>query len=734
MRINLVIISLLLVKNSFFAQFPPASFHQLRRDERLLSSFYHCLAEDEYGFIWFGSRHGGGLYRYDGYDLRTFVVDPSQLHLSLSSNEVNTVYSYGDGKLYIGTHGGMTILHLVSGDMQCFADDISKVPDYTAFLVRPILPDSSCHCTWFGTAYGLFALKWDNDMIECALPSNVSAQMPAPNNINDMLFDMADDDLLWLGTANGLFGYDKKGKKYTHYTIPGVPDMVILDLYQDKEGNLWIGGDAGVEQHRGKLIRFTPQNGSFIQYNLSLPANAYVQSVGEVYNILSAASSDQLWISTKTSVGLFNMNDGTYDAWTYDPEHPDGLLPNEFFRAMLSDRHGRLWVSSWQGIQYAKTPFVTAGKPTFKPKVAVIDVQVSNERSATKKPLLYFGKMKISKDQRDVAIRYVLPNPIDTRNVLYQYQLKGHDKEWMTTDQRIVPYTGLNGGDYTFLVRGKEGADEWGEITSLDISIEKKLTELVSFWILISLLVSAMIIGANRYLISSTRKAERIKADFNKKVSEMEMQALRAQMNPHFLFNSLNAIKYYALTKDKDATAEYLTKFSMLVRAILNNSKSQTISLKDELEALRLYIEIEHLRLEGKFEYHIDIDSGIHVDQILMPPMILQPFVENAIWHGLMHKTSGGKLLIQVRDMGTHVQCVIEDNGIGRAKAREIQDNGSGHKKSLGMQITGDRIAIINRIYGIDTQVHVIDLFNAKGEPEGTRVVINIPLINEDVS
>ena len=129
MRRNLVILLTILVNALLFAQLPPASFHQLRRDEKLMSSFYHCLAEDEYGFIWFGSRHGGGLYRYDGYDLKTFVVDPSKLHRSLSSNEINTVFSYADGKLYIGTHGGMTILDLVSGSMQCFADAIDKVPD-----------------------------------------------------------------------------------------------------------------------------------------------------------------------------------------------------------------------------------------------------------------------------------------------------------------------------------------------------------------------------------------------------------------------------------------------------------------------------------------------------------------------------------------------------------------------------------------------------------------------------
>ncbi|HQW25605.1 MAG TPA: hypothetical protein PLV75_06590, partial [Saprospiraceae bacterium] len=115
-----------------------------------------------------------------------------------------------------------------------------------------------------------------------------------------------------------------------------------------------------------------------------------------------------------------------------------------------------------------------------------------------------------------------------------------------------------------------------------------------------------------------------------------------------------------------------------------------------------------------------------------IPPMILQPYVENAIWHGLMHKDGRGKLLVQVKDMGHQIQCIIEDNGIGRLKASEFRGKQTDHKKSVGMQITSDRIALINRIYQIDTQVHVIDLMDEHGTATGTRVVINIPLIHDE--
>ena len=155
--------------------------------------------------------------------------------------------------------------------------------------------------------------------------------------------------------------------------------------------------------------------------------------------------------------------------------------------------------------------------------------------------------------------------------------------------------------------------------------------------------------------------------------------------------------------------------------------------MKRELDALRLYIEIEHLRLEGKFDFQVDIDSNIQVGQTQVPPMILQPYVENAIWHGLMHKKNGkGKLLVQVKDMGNQIQCIIEDNGVGRAHSAALHKKQMDHKDSVGMQITSNRIELINRIYGINTQVHVIDLVDPEGSPSGTRVVINIPMIRDE--
>ena len=165
-----------------------------------------------------------------------------------------------------------------------------------------------------------------------------------------------------------------------------------------------------------------------------------------------------------------------------------------------------------------------------------------------------------------------------------------------------------------------------------------------------------------------------------------------------------------------------------MIRLILQNSKSAAVPLSDELEALRLYIEMEDLRFENKFEYQIKLEEGIESDYIEVPPMMIQPYVENAIWHGLMHKEEKGQLLVSIRKRGSALECIIEDNGIGRDKARDIKTKSATKSKSMGMKITRDRLSLINSFHQQNSPVRVTDLKDSQGQPMGTRVTLSIPI------
>ena len=229
--------------------------------------------------------------------------------------------------------------------------------------------------------------------------------------------------------------------------------------------------------------------------------------------------------------------------------------------------------------------------------------------------------------------------------------------------------------------------------------------------------------------IREEQKLQQIATAFEQKIAETEMTALRAQMNPHFIFNCLNSIKLYTLENDSQTASEYLTIFSQLIRLVLENSRSEKVTLQKELETLRLYIQLEAMRFKDKVKYRINIAPEIDQQYIDIPPLLLQPYVENAIWHGLMHKKEGGNICINVSLPLEHcLQVEIIDDGIGRNLAAEFKSKSATRQKSFGLKMTSERIDIINQVYNIKADVEIIDLKDAMNNAIGTKVIIKIPV------
>jgi len=223
---------------------------------------------------------------------------------------------------------------------------------------------------------------------------------------------------------------------------------------------------------------------------------------------------------------------------------------------------------------------------------------------------------------------------------------------------------------------------------------------------------------------------EKKETEFQRNLADISLTALRSQMNPHFIFNCLNSIKLYTTQNDTQAASEYLTKFSRLIRLVMENSRNDRISLAAELEALRLYIEMEAMRFKEKLSYSISVDKDVEMDYIEIPPLLLQPYVENAIWHGLMHKEEGGRIDITaaMKKNEAILEIHITDNGVGRTKAEELQSKTATRHKSYGMRVTSERIALINQIYKTGASVAIHDIINDRGKVAGTHVIIQIPV------
>ncbi len=313
----------------------------------------------------------------------------------------------------------------------------------------------------------------------------------------------------------------------------------------------------------------------------------------------------------------------------------------------------------------------------------------------------------------------------------FRYRLKGFDDKWTeTSDRRFANFTNVPSGDYLFELQAANNEGIWNkEKLNFDIHIATPWWKTIWFWTLVILGVSTIGYLLYRWRIGEVRREERLHADYEKKLADMEMSALRAQMNPHFIFNSLNSIEYYIISNEPEKASDYLNRFSRLIRLILQNSKNTIVPLKDDLEALKLYIEIESMRFDNLFDYEIKIEEGMDVEKTKVPPMLLQPYVENAIWHGLMQKKGEkGRIdLVLRRDHGSLI-CLIEDNGIGREAAGKLKSKSASKRKSFGMKITKDRLETLNQLANTEASVQIFDLKNDIDEAKGTRVELVIPL------
>ena len=272
------------------------------------------------------------------------------------------------------------------------------------------------------------------------------------------------------------------------------------------------------------------------------------------------------------------------------------------------------------------------------------------------------------------------------------------------------------------------------EIQEKEAQLQSSIKKALLAGIFLVLLLAASIIFtirqrySNRNLVAEKNK-EISEALFQHQMVELEMKALRAQINPHFFFNCMNSINRLILEEDIEHASRYLTKFSIMVRLILEHSETSQISLKDELKMLESYIQLEELRFKEKINFSILIDDGIEPENRFLPPMILQPFIENAIWHGLIHReTKGnGQISILIKEYNNLLYFTIEDNGVGREKARLIGQNSVWKSKSLGIKITEDRLRLLNK-EKLRELIRITDLKDDQEKTLGTRVDIHIPM------
>jgi LytS/YehU family sensor histidine kinase len=250
------------------------------------------------------------------------------------------------------------------------------------------------------------------------------------------------------------------------------------------------------------------------------------------------------------------------------------------------------------------------------------------------------------------------------------------------------------------------------------------------FWAILTAAVAAIVLLFMKQRQIRIVRDEKTRGEFLERVSASEMKALRSQMNAHFLYNSLNAIRLLVLQNDSDNAEKYLVKFARLMRFILDNSRQEWVSLASELNQLELYIELEQLRFDNSFDFSIQTDASLQKEAISIPSMIIQPYIENAILHGIAHKTGKGLILLSLKPVNNQLECTVEDNGVGREKAAMLKQNNISSHNSIGLIMTEERLQLISEMTGKEATVTMIDKFSDTGAPAGTKVIVRLPLVN----
>ncbi len=600
---------------------------------------------------------------------------------------------------------------------------------------------------WSTTYAGLFKIK-------NAVVSKITLIDNDSNFIYPRLSKELGKGVIWVTGQKGIFRVDALTNKYSFFADENDKENNFYDIEQLDNENLVLASDSGIKIFNIVSHKFTALKENSIELNPAEKASRCIELIDKklyigslnglrVYDFstkictelgksvgidkvdecrLKKDNNKNLWIIT--SHGLFKYNPSKFDFEKFTTN--DGIYSLSEEPATFFSYNENFYI----GYRMAFTSFNPAHVNINNQLTNAVITEIIINGKVLHEPLSISQKnpLQLNFNKNEIILNYTAPDFTNTDKITFIYQLEGYEKEWiMAGTRRTATYTNLPPGNYTFKLKA---ANSSGLINnaykSFSFYIKPALWQRWWFWPLLGLIFVGLVIFIARKRVTAIRQKEKQKTAVNKAMAELETKMLRSQMNPHFIFNSLNSIQKYIWENKEEDAAEYLARFAKLMRAILENSRKELVLLKDEIEVMKLYIELEHRRSNSNFDYSIKLSEHIDLLKVAIPPLLMQPFIENAIWHGLNKKKEKGNLIVYVTCTNDQLICTIDDDGVGRQlHVGEI----STVKKSLGIGITKERI---NRLMETTKQFAGVILEDKmdKGIAYGTKVILTLPLQN----
>jgi ligand-binding sensor domain-containing protein len=513
-------------------------------------------------------------------------------------------------------------------------------------------------------------------------------------------------DTFYIGTLSGLYivGKDR------HVTFAGssIPFLAnrISSIVESPDHTLWISS-----YDKNGVIGY--------RYGRQVATIGVRQGLSSDICRTLFLHDQVLWIGTDKGLNRVDLRTSGYAVTRYTTD--DGLGSN-IVNSIFVDS-STVYVGTPAGLN-----FFTDEKEIAREKCRLILLSVVNQK---KERIADTGHLSIPYTDKRVRFEFAGISYRSARNLSYRYRLIGLDSNWVTTEQNFLEYQSLPAGNYQLQVMAFNKFGLTSQPVTTSFYVSEPFWQTRWFEVLMGLFFLFVTWSIAYLRIKMIRRRQQERDQLTKRMSEMEHKALQSQMNPHFIFNCLNSIQQYIFDKDVFAANKYITDFARLIRATLYNSNQVFIALADEIDYLLAYLSLEKLRFKEKMDYSVEVDPDINARGLFIPPMLVQPYVENSMRHGLRYKTDGkGVIRLAIRLEAARLVMIIEDNGIGRERAASYKTAEHIEYQSRGMMLTDERIRLFNAVHEQKIEAEVFDLRDDEGRATGTRVVLRFPLFD----
>lgn len=706
--------------------------------------FVLSLFTDNQKNVWIGLS-GGGVAKYDAGRLffESWYNKPV-IYKQMYDNMVLSIFKLSNTEFLLGTQfGGLCYKNIITNEFKYFKPESSSIKFAEFNNIYSIIHNGDS-TFWLACKGGIFYFNFINKKFE--LYNDL--QNIQTKEVCSMIKLKNTNKLLLASYNGGMCYFDTKTKKFERCNISKNLNLRVRYMIEKENGEIWLCTETKNfchYDHKNNNLSFHPEfekiSGTSRHLNVDkryiwiatddglIQADKLSYKVIKLWtvedglpnNVIYAIEIDDkqnVWISTNNGLARLDPQTGFCKAFTIN----EGIQAMEFNTASCyKDENNVIWFGGING--FNKIPQSLNEFRTFSPPPIITNIDVMNLPYKDSIAIPYIKNITLNHKQNFIRFEYRALNYSQSENISYKYKLSSVDTNWVYNGIRnYANYTQLKPGNYTFTVISSNSDQVWSDDTTrIHFTILNPWYQ--SWWFYLICTASVLVVVA--YFVILRINNLKYKFQLQQQMVKSELEKLKLQMNPHFIFNSLNSINSFIVENKTNLASDYLTKFSRLIRLILDNSKNETITLEREIETLKLYLLMESLRFNQSFEYSINIEEDLDTSEIIIPPLIIQPFVENAIWHGLMHKLQDRKLLINVsKNNENEIFIEIIDNGVGRAKAAELKSKSVNKNKSYGLEITKQRLTKLN----FENSITIGDLYDSNHNAIGTKVCINFKI------